>query len=225
MRALLTQAAQVALVLLLAPLLTGYVRTLKARLQRRRGPSMLQPWRDLLRLARKEAVVAGNASWLFRSTPYLVFATTWVAAALVPTAIVVAVPLLAAGRRADEETLRRIDRAGRQARLLLEEERTGLEGAADRAAADLRGDREALAAVLRGPEGPAGGAARAVAERFGLDRVRIEGLNPNDHATAVRIREAVKRLGGNPERLLDDRRGTWAIGDEYVVDCGWDEEE
>jgi formate hydrogenlyase subunit 4 len=85
MRALLTQAAQMALVLLLAPLLTGYVRTLKARLQRRRGPSMLQPWRDLLRLARKEAVVAGNASWLFRSTPYLVFATTWVAAALVPT--------------------------------------------------------------------------------------------------------------------------------------------
>jgi formate hydrogenlyase subunit 4 len=45
----------------------------------------LQPYRDLLRLLRKEVVVADNASWLFRATPYIVFATTWVAAALVPT--------------------------------------------------------------------------------------------------------------------------------------------
>ena len=38
-----------------------------------------------MRLARKEAVVADTASWLFRFVPYLVFAATWVAAALVPT--------------------------------------------------------------------------------------------------------------------------------------------
>jgi formate hydrogenlyase subunit 4 len=38
-----------------------------------------------LRLLRKEVVLAENASWLFRSAPYLIFATTWVAAALVPT--------------------------------------------------------------------------------------------------------------------------------------------
>ncbi len=80
-----TQGAQMFLVLLLAPLLTGFVRKLKARLLRRRGPPLLQPYRDLLRLLRKEAVLAENASWLFRATPYLVFATTWVAAALVPT--------------------------------------------------------------------------------------------------------------------------------------------
>ena len=67
-------------VLLAAPLLTGYVRMLKARLQRRRGPPVAQPWRDLARLARKEAVVAHDASWLFRSAPYLIFAMTWVAA-------------------------------------------------------------------------------------------------------------------------------------------------
>jgi formate hydrogenlyase subunit 4 len=30
-------------------------------------------------------VLAENASWLFRAAPYLIFATTWVAAALVPT--------------------------------------------------------------------------------------------------------------------------------------------
>ena len=85
MPALLTQAAQMALVLLLAPLLTGFVRLVKARLLRRRGPPLLQPYRDLLRLIRKEVVLADNASWLFRSAPYLIFAATWVAAALVPT--------------------------------------------------------------------------------------------------------------------------------------------
>jgi formate hydrogenlyase subunit 4 len=82
---LLVQAVQMSLVLLAAPLLTGFVRKVKARLQRRRGPSLIQPYRDLLRLIRKEAVIAENASWLFRSAPYLIFAGTWVAAALVPT--------------------------------------------------------------------------------------------------------------------------------------------
>ncbi|RMF97551.1 MAG: formate hydrogenlyase [Gammaproteobacteria bacterium] len=84
-RELLVQGVEMALVLLLAPLLTGVVRKFKARLLRRRGPSVWQPYRDLLRLLRKEAVLADNASWLFRATPYIVFATTWVAAALVPT--------------------------------------------------------------------------------------------------------------------------------------------
>lgn len=82
---LLVQGAQMALVLLLAPLLTGFVRKVKARLLRRQGPSLIQPYRDLLRLLRKEVVLAENASWLFQTTPYLVFAATWVAAALVPT--------------------------------------------------------------------------------------------------------------------------------------------
>ena len=73
------------LVLALAPLLLGFTRKVKARLLRRRGPPVLQPYRDLLRLIRKEAVIADNASWLFRSGPYMIFAATWVAAALVPT--------------------------------------------------------------------------------------------------------------------------------------------
>jgi len=82
---LAVQGAQMALVLLLAPLLTGFVRKVKARLLRRQGPSLIQPYRDLLRLMRKEVVLADNASWLFRVTPYLIFAATWVAAALIPT--------------------------------------------------------------------------------------------------------------------------------------------
>jgi formate hydrogenlyase subunit 4 len=82
---LLVQGLQMALVLLLAPLLTGYVRKVKARFLRRRGASVIQPYRDLLRLLRKEVVLAENASWLFRVTPYMVFSAIWVAAALVPT--------------------------------------------------------------------------------------------------------------------------------------------
>jgi formate hydrogenlyase subunit 4 len=79
------QAAQMGLVLALAPLVTGFVRKVKARLMRRRGPPLLQPYRELMRLLGKEAVLAENASWLFRAVPYIVFAITWVAAALVPT--------------------------------------------------------------------------------------------------------------------------------------------
>lgn len=79
------QGAQMALVLALAPLLTGLVRKTKARLLRRQGPSLVQPYRDLWRLMRKEVVLAESSSWLFRAAPYLIFAATWVATALVPT--------------------------------------------------------------------------------------------------------------------------------------------
>jgi formate hydrogenlyase subunit 4 len=82
---LMAQGAQMALVLILAPLLWGFTRKVKAQLLLRQGPPIIQPYRDLLRLIRKEVVLADNASWLFRSGPYLIFAATWVAAALVPT--------------------------------------------------------------------------------------------------------------------------------------------
>lgn len=82
---LIIQLGQTLVVLAAAPLLTGYIRKVKARLLRRQGPPLIQPYRDLLRLIRKEAVVAESASWVFRVTPYVVFATTWVAASLVPT--------------------------------------------------------------------------------------------------------------------------------------------
>jgi formate hydrogenlyase subunit 4 len=82
---LTVQCAQMLLVLLLAPLFTGFARKVKARLLRRQGPSPIQPYRDLARLMRKDVVLAENASWLFRVIPYLIFAATWVAASLVPT--------------------------------------------------------------------------------------------------------------------------------------------
>lgn len=84
-RDLAFQGLQMLLVLVLSPLLTGFVRKTKARLQRRAGPPLLQPYRDLVRLLRKEVVLAESASWLFRVIPYIVFAGIWVAASLVPT--------------------------------------------------------------------------------------------------------------------------------------------
>jgi formate hydrogenlyase subunit 4 len=84
-RELAFQGAQMLVVLLLSPLLTGLVRKVKARLLRRQGPPLLQPYLDLIRLTRKDVVLANNASWLFRAIPYIVFAGTWVAASLVPT--------------------------------------------------------------------------------------------------------------------------------------------
>jgi formate hydrogenlyase subunit 4 len=84
-RDLAVQGAQMLLVLLLAPLLTGLVRKIKARFLRRQGPPLIQSYLDLVRLLRKEVVLADSASWLFRVIPYLIFAATWVAASLVPT--------------------------------------------------------------------------------------------------------------------------------------------
>jgi hypothetical protein len=70
----LVQLCQMMVVLALAPLLAGYVRKVKALLVGRQGPPLVQPYRDLLRLLRKEVVLAHSASWVFRATPYLVFA-------------------------------------------------------------------------------------------------------------------------------------------------------
>jgi formate hydrogenlyase subunit 4 len=85
MRDLVLQAAQLVLVLAVAPFLFGITRKVRARLLRRIGPPVLQPYRDLWKLMHKEAVLAYNASWLYRVAPYLIFAATWVAASLVPT--------------------------------------------------------------------------------------------------------------------------------------------
>jgi formate hydrogenlyase subunit 4 len=82
---LIVQILQMALVVALAPLLTGYIRKIQARLVRRRGAAMVQPYRDLLRLMRKDVIMPDSASWLFRVVPYLVFGAIWAAAALIPT--------------------------------------------------------------------------------------------------------------------------------------------
>ena len=84
MTGLVVLAAHVALMLALAPVLVGFIRRVKARALGRVGPPVMQPWRDLRRLARKQPVLAANASWLFAAAPAAGFAATLAAAALVP---------------------------------------------------------------------------------------------------------------------------------------------
>lgn len=79
------QLVQITLLVAIAPLIVGITRKVRARLLRRRGPPLLQPYHDLWKQMHKEAVVADNASWVYRRAPYMVFAATWVAAGLVPT--------------------------------------------------------------------------------------------------------------------------------------------
>ena len=79
---------QTLLFLILAPLLLGWIRRVKCHMQNRAAPSLWQSYRDLAKLFRKHTVLAENASWVFRSTPYIVFGATVLSAAVVPLAAV-----------------------------------------------------------------------------------------------------------------------------------------
>jgi formate hydrogenlyase subunit 4 len=81
---LLSQVLQSLLAVLLAPLMLGWVNQCRAWFQGRSGPGVLQPYRVLVKLFLKDAVLAHNASWLFRFTPYLVFGCMVLAASIVP---------------------------------------------------------------------------------------------------------------------------------------------
>jgi len=77
-----------------APLFASWIRRIKCRLQNRRPPPLLQPYRDLRRLFCKEIVLADTASTLFRLAPYVVFGTTVLAASVVPL-LLVQIPMAA----------------------------------------------------------------------------------------------------------------------------------
>jgi formate hydrogenlyase subunit 4 len=76
--------AQTALLLLLAPLLSGLIKNWKAKLQNRRGPRVWQPYFDLLKFLRKDMVISEHASWIFSVAPYVVFVTSLSAGLMVP---------------------------------------------------------------------------------------------------------------------------------------------
>jgi formate hydrogenlyase subunit 4 len=83
--AFLSQLLQLAIALLLAPLLLGWVNQCRAWLQNKSAPSLLLPYRTIRKLFHKDAVVAENASAVFRITPYVVFSAMALAAAIVPS--------------------------------------------------------------------------------------------------------------------------------------------
>jgi formate hydrogenlyase subunit 4 len=80
----LLQAIQVTVVLVLAPLYAGVLARAEAIVQSKRGPSVLQPYRDLAKLLRKGAAISDQASWIFRAAPVVAFACYLTVAAIVP---------------------------------------------------------------------------------------------------------------------------------------------
>jgi len=76
--------AQLAFVLILSPLFAGILSRAKERVQSKRGPSIFQPYRDLRKLFAKDEVVSEQSTWIFRTTPYLVFVVPLVVALLIP---------------------------------------------------------------------------------------------------------------------------------------------
>jgi len=100
---------QAALLLALAPLVSGCIRSWKARLQNRRGPPPWQLYSDLLKFLRKDMVISEHASWVFSIAPYVVFISALLAGLMVPTVsaqaplslfggVLVVIGLLALGR-------------------------------------------------------------------------------------------------------------------------------
>jgi formate hydrogenlyase subunit 4 len=72
------------LLLLLSPLLTGWIRNWKAKLQNRKGPPLWQPYFDLVKFWRKEIVISQHASWVFSFAPYVVFLSALAVGLMVP---------------------------------------------------------------------------------------------------------------------------------------------
>jgi len=77
-------ALQLVAVFALAPLLTGIMRKVKARTQKRIGASVFQPYYELSKLWSKDEVVSDYSSWVFRSAPWVVALATITAALFIP---------------------------------------------------------------------------------------------------------------------------------------------
>ncbi|MGH2844278.1 MAG: NADH-quinone oxidoreductase subunit H [Solirubrobacteraceae bacterium] len=87
------QVLQVLVTLLLAPLITGIIARLEAMIQQRRGPRVLQPYFDILKLLQKETVLPEPAGPLFRAAPYVSFAAYLTVALLIPVLTTFGLPL------------------------------------------------------------------------------------------------------------------------------------
>jgi formate hydrogenlyase subunit 4 len=78
------QILQVLCVLLLAPLVQGFILKAEERVQRSRGPSLFQPYRDLWKLFHKECVVPDSASWVYWMAPVVAFTAMLIVPILIP---------------------------------------------------------------------------------------------------------------------------------------------
>ena len=81
---------QIIVILLIAPLVNGVIKKVKALSQKRKGAPLLQMYFDLYKLLKKNVVVSDVSSWIFKVTPYIVFSTAVAAALLVPVTTLIA---------------------------------------------------------------------------------------------------------------------------------------
>ncbi|WP_312671594.1 respiratory chain complex I subunit 1 family protein [Pseudescherichia sp.] len=79
-----------------APLLSGISRVARARLHNRRGPGVLQEYRDLIKLLGRQSVAPADASWVFRLMPFVMIGVMLTIATALPV-VTVASPLPALG--------------------------------------------------------------------------------------------------------------------------------
>lgn len=87
---------QAILLLLLAPLYSGFARVMRAKMHSRTGPPLMQNYRDIRKLMTRQEVVSEQAGWIFRVTPYVNLACMFLAAMVIPV-LATASPLEAAG--------------------------------------------------------------------------------------------------------------------------------
>ena len=79
-------ALHLALALLLAPLLSGIINRVKARVAGRQGKPVLQLYYDISKLLRKSEVLSTSSTWVFQTAPAVVLATALFALVLLPFA-------------------------------------------------------------------------------------------------------------------------------------------
>ena len=84
MTALMLTVLQTVVIVLLAPLATGFVRKVKARLQGRLGAPVTLPYWTIATLMRKEIVLSTSTTWVFRVVPFMVLGTALLPAAILP---------------------------------------------------------------------------------------------------------------------------------------------
>ena len=87
------QVFQVGTVLVAGPGLSGFIASVEARLQGRRGPRVLQPYYDIAKLFRKESLAPEGASWVFLAAPFAAFSAYLVIPLLIPVLTTYGLPL------------------------------------------------------------------------------------------------------------------------------------
>jgi len=79
-----TGILQALLILLVAPIYSGFSRVLRAKMHSRRGPNIMQNYRDLAKLMKRQEIIPEQGGWAFRAAPYVLVISMLLAAMVIP---------------------------------------------------------------------------------------------------------------------------------------------